>query len=147
MSYYQGNLALDKKKSAPVQKPKLRQQQTTVEQPQRVRARASTLPIGVKLFRLAAVLFTVCVLVFIMWRYTQVYQINLDIRKTNAEINEMKAENSSLKQQIETLQSPERLKEYALNNGFRPPAEGQVSQVESKKSGESSPDKGVASVR
>lgn len=149
MSYYQGNLALDNKKQpAPAPKPKLRQQQTTVEHKRpKQAAQVSTLPTGVKLLRLAAVMFTVCVLVFIMWRYTQVYQMNLDIRKAKADISEMKAENSSLKQQIETMQSPERLKEYAQANGFKPPIEGQVSQVKTKNEGAVSPEQGVASVR
>jgi len=144
MPYYQGNLALDKQHAEPLKKQRPRQQQTVVQEPARTRPAPVTLPIGVKLFRLAAVIFTVCVLVFIMYRYTQIYQMNLDIRNAKAEINEMKAENSSLKQQIETLQSPERLKEYAIANGFKQPVEGQVSQVERKVLGKTPAEQGTA---
>lgn len=145
MQYYQGNLAIDERKTKQVAQP-VHRQQPPVRQP--ATNPAPQLPVGAKLLRLAAVIFAVCVLVFIMWRYTQIYQMNLDIRKINAEINELQAENSSLKQQIEVLQSPDRLKLKAEEYGFRPLDQEQISRVSVlNKAGSGSPDQGVAGLR
>ncbi len=78
-------------------------------------------------------LFTVvlCVIVagVIIWRYAAIYQMNANILKMQSEIREMQAQNSALKQEVEKLQSPDRLKEEAVRLGFNLQDEKQVSLV------------------
>jgi len=127
MQYYQGNLALNPKK--PDRKPDQKPAQQQAVRTQQQAARVPTIPVKTKLMRLATVVFIVCVLVFIMGRYTQIYQYNLDIRNMNKEIAEVQADNSSLKQQAETLKSPERLKAKAEEYGFVPPLQESTMQA------------------
>ena len=67
-------------------------------------------------------LFTVvlCVIVsgVIIWRFAAIYQMNANILKMQGEIREIQAQNSALKQEVEKLQSPDRLKEEAARLGF-----------------------------
>jgi len=127
MIYYQGNLAVDEKhveRAMPKQK-----SQQPVAQRQPAPAPVKPQPgisVGVKLTRLAAVVLVVCVLVFLMGRYTQIYEYNLEIRNVQKESNELLADNSSLRQQAEMLRSPDRLKAKAQEWGFVPPNQDQA---------------------
>ncbi|MDF2652266.1 MAG: cell division initiation protein, partial [Paenibacillus sp.] len=110
-SYIQGNLALDPKRSAPA--PKVKIKETT-----KVVYRNKTLPTQEKMLYLFTVILCVIVAGVIIWRYAAIYQMNANILKMQSEIREMQAQNSALKQEVEKLQSPERIKGEAVRLGF-----------------------------
>ncbi|MCR8641924.1 septum formation initiator family protein [Paenibacillus sp. N1-5-1-14] len=123
MAYYQGNLALDEKKRPQRRKevPKTRTKTTKQQQTypsRKTQPRVSSIPTKVKLTRLACVALIAIVSVLVMWRYTQLYQTSLSIKKTQQQIKALHSEVSTLKQQVETLQSPERLQQKAEELGF-----------------------------
>lgn len=139
-SYIQGNLALDPKRSAPAAKVKIKE--TT-----KVVYRNKTLPTQEKMLYLFTVILCVIVAGVIIWRYAAIYQMNANILKMQSEIREMQAQNSALKQEVEKLQSPERIKGEAVRLGFNLGDEKKVSIVtpEKSKSNTSSKNNKVAS--
>ncbi|MDU0201624.1 MULTISPECIES: cell division protein FtsL [Paenibacillus] len=110
-SYIQGNLALDRKRTVPAAKVKIKE--TT-----KVVYRNKSLPTQEKMLYLFTVLLCVLVAGVIIWRYASIYQMNASILKMQVEIREIQAQNSALKQEVEKLQSPDRLKEEAVRLGF-----------------------------
>ncbi|MBP1961397.1 cell division protein FtsL [Paenibacillus aceris] len=123
-SYIQGNLALDQKRSVPAAKAKVKIKETT-----KVVYRNKSLPAQEKMLYLFTVLLCVIVAGVIIWRYASIYQMNASILKMQGEIREIQAQNSALKQEVEKLQSPDRLKEEAVRLGFNLQDEKQVSLV------------------
>jgi cell division protein FtsL len=59
--------------------------------------------------------------------------MNANILKMQSEIREMQAQNSALKQEVEKLQSPERMKGEAVRLGFNLGDEKKVSLVTPEK--------------
>ncbi|UKS30281.1 cell division protein FtsL [Paenibacillus sp. HWE-109] len=121
-SYIQGNLALDQKRT--VAKPKVKIKETT-----KVVYRNKSLPTQEKMLYLFTVVLCVIVAGVIIWRYAAIYQMNTSILKMQSEIKEIQAQNSALKQEVEKLQSPDRLKGEATRLGFNLQDEKQVSLV------------------
>ncbi|OPH47509.1 cell division protein FtsL [Paenibacillus ferrarius] len=126
-SYIQGNLALDQKRAVPKQKVKIKE--TT-----KVVYRNKSLPTQEKMLYLFTVVLCVIVAGVIIWRYAAIYEMNANILKMQNEIREIQAQNSALKQEVEKLQSPDRLKEEAARLGFNLQDEKQVSLVTPPKS-------------
>jgi cell division protein FtsL len=118
-AYIQGNLAVNKK---PTQK-------VTIKETRKVVYRNKSLPAQEKMLYLFTVVLCVIVAGVIIWRYAQIYQMNADMQKIQNDIRQIQAENSALKQEVEKLQSPERLGKMAKEYGFVPQDEKQVSQV------------------
>ncbi|NQX57659.1 septum formation initiator family protein [Paenibacillus qinlingensis] len=112
MSYIQGNLALD-----PKRKPS-QQQRVKIKETTKVVYRNSSLPAQEKMLYLFTVVLCVIVAGVIIWRFAAIYQMNANILKMQGEIREIQAQNSALKQEVEKLQSPDRLKEEAVRLGF-----------------------------
>ncbi|GGI43339.1 hypothetical protein GCM10008018_01570 [Paenibacillus marchantiophytorum] len=121
-SYIQGNLALDQKRT--VAKPKVKIKEIT-----KVVYRNKSLPTQEKMLYLFTVVLCVIVAGVIIWRYAAIYQMNTSILKMQSEIKEIQAQNSALKQEVEKLQSPDRLKGEATRLGFNLQDEKQVSLV------------------
>ncbi|MDR6551372.1 septum formation initiator family protein [Paenibacillus qinlingensis] len=111
-SYIQGNLALD-----PKRKPNP-QQRVKIKETTKVVYRNSSLPAQEKMLYLFTVVLCVIVAGVIIWRFAAIYQMNANILKMQGEIREIQAQNSALKQVVEKLQSPDRLKEEAVRLGF-----------------------------
>jgi cell division protein FtsL len=111
-SYIQGNLALD-----PKRKPNP-QQRVKIKETTKVVYRNSSLPAQEKMLYLFTVVLCVIVAGVIIWRFAAIYQMNANILKMQGEIREIQAQNSALKQEVEKLQSPDRLKEEAVRLGF-----------------------------
>ncbi|CAH1204567.1 Cell division protein FtsL [Paenibacillus allorhizoplanae] len=111
-SYIQGNLALD-----PKRKPN-QQQRVKIKETTKVVYRNSSLPAQEKMLYLFTVVLCVIVAGVIIWRFAAIYQMNANILKMQGEIREIQAQNSALKQEVEKLQSPDRLKEEAVRLGF-----------------------------
>jgi|GEM_PF-169359 len=123
MAYIQGNLALDPKKSRK-QPPKVKYKETT-----KVVYRAKSLPVREKLLYLFTVLLIVFLAGVVIYRVTAIYQMNTDLLKIQKDIREVQAENSALKQEVEKLQSPDRLKEEAKRLALKPQDDKQVGLV------------------
>jgi cell division protein FtsL len=121
-SYIQGNLALDQKRTVPAAKVKIKE--TT-----KVVYRNKSLPTQEKMLYLFTVLLCVLVAGVIIWRYASIYQMNASILKMQGEIREIQAQNSALKQEVEKLQSPDRMKEEAVRLGFNLDDDKKVSLV------------------
>ncbi|OAS13644.1 septum formation initiator family protein [Paenibacillus oryzisoli] len=111
-SYIQGNLALD-----PKRKPNSGQR-VKIKETTKVVYRNSSLPAQEKMLYLFTVVLCVIVAGVIIWRFAAIYQMNANILKMQGEIREIQAQNSALKQEVEKLQSPDRLKEEAVRLGF-----------------------------
>ncbi|WP_442603764.1 hypothetical protein [Paenibacillus sp. KN14-4R] len=139
MAYYQGNLALDEKKRpqrrkvVPQTQKKTTKQQTYPSRKQQ--PRVSTIPTKVKLTRLACVALIAIVSVLVMWRYTQLYQTSMSIKDTQQKIKALQSEASTLRQQVEILQSPERLQQKALELGFSQSLSKTATDTGNKKTG------------
>jgi cell division protein FtsL len=122
-AYIQGNLAVDKKPTPKV----------TIKETRRVVYRNKSLPVQEKMLYLFTVALCVIVAGVIIWRYAQIYQMNADMLKIQNDIRVIQAENSALKQEVEKLQSPDRLGKMAKEFGFVPQEDKQVSQVTASK--------------
>jgi cell division protein FtsL len=129
-AYIQGNLAL-KQKQKPVQKVKIRE--TT-----KVVYKNKPLQVQEKMLYLFTVVLCVLVAGVIIWRYSQIYQMNAHMLKMQQEIRQIQAENSALKQEVEKLQSTDRLMEEAKKMGFKPYDDKQVNQVAPNKTASAS---------
>jgi cell division protein FtsL len=129
-AYIQGNLALQQKLK-PVQKVKIKE--TT-----KVVYKNKPLPVQEKILYLFTVVLCVLVAGVIIWRYSQIYQMNAHLLKMQQEIRQIQAENSSLKQEVEKLQSTDRLMEEAKKMGFKPYDDKQVNQVAPSKTASAS---------
>ncbi|MFD0692754.1 cell division protein FtsL [Paenibacillus sp. GCM10027628] len=122
-AYIQGSLALDQKQTHK-QLPKVKIKETT-----KVVYRNKSLPVQEKMLYLFTVVLCVIVAGVIIWRYAAIYQMNKEILDIQNKIRVIQAENSALKQEVEKLQSPERLGQEAKRLGLKPQDEKQVSQT------------------
>jgi cell division protein FtsL len=82
-----------------------------------------------KLFVLMLVFVCVVIAVTVLWRYSQIYQMNTDILRVQQEMKQLQLENELLKQEIEKSQSSERLKLEATKLGLVPRNSSQVAQI------------------
>ncbi|NEW05267.1 cell division protein FtsL [Paenibacillus sp. SYP-B3998] len=124
-AYIQGNLALDQKQSQKQKQP----QRVKIKETTKVVYRNKTIPVQEKMLYLFTVVLCVIVAGVIIWRYAAIYQMNKNILVMQNQIREIQAENSALKQEVEKLQSPERMKDVAKRLGLKPQDEKQVSLV------------------
>lgn len=104
-AYIHGNLAVEQK-TAPQQRVKLKETTKIVR-------RTKTLPIQEKLLYLFTVAVCVAVAGVIIFRYAQIYEMNVSIQNIEAQIQKLEAENRSLKHQVDALSDPARLQELA----------------------------------
>lgn len=108
MAYTNGNLALK-----PQRKP-----QPPVEEKKRIVVKRKTLPMQEKLMYLSTIILCVAVAGLIIFRYAQIYDLNLQIKKMNSEHQALSVEMEVLQRQVETLSNPERIKEMAESLGM-----------------------------
>ncbi|WP_168120682.1 cell division protein FtsL [Paenibacillus sp. HB172176] len=110
MAYINGNLALQ-----PKRKP---QEQVTVRETKRLVRKRKSLPVQEKLLYLFTVLMCVIVAGVIIFRYAQIYDMNLQIKKMNTEYGTMNVEIEDLKRQVQQLSDPERIRQMAETQGM-----------------------------
>ena len=111
MAYYtNGNLAM---------KPKRKEQEQVVirETTKRV-IRKKSIPTQEKLLYLFAVVVGAVIATVIIFRYAQIYDINLQIKQMNNEIKAMNIEVENLQREVQTLSNPERIRELAESQGM-----------------------------
>lgn len=110
MAYVNGNLALQ-----PKRKP---EEQHVIREKKRVVVKRKSLPVGEKLLYLFTVLVCAVVAGVIIFRYAQIYDMNLQIKKLNSEYGAIRVEMEDLKRQVEMLSDPERIRQMAESQGM-----------------------------
>ncbi|CAM4509138.1 cell division protein FtsL [Paenibacillus endophyticus] len=118
MAYVNGNLALQPKRK--------QNQQPAIKETKRLVKTRKSLPVQEKLLYLFTVLMCVVVAGVIIFRYAQIYDMNLDIKKLNSEYQTMNVEMEDLKKQVEMLSDPERIRELAESQGMVSATEGGI---------------------
>lgn len=118
MAYVNGNLALQPKRK--------QDQQTVIKETKRLVKTRKSLPVQEKLLYMFTVLMCVVVAGVIIFRYAQIYDMNLQIKKLNSEYQTMNIEMEDLKKQVEMLSDPERIRKLAENQGMVSSLEGGI---------------------
>lgn len=118
MAYVNGNLALQPKRK--------QDQQTVIKETKRVVTTRKSLPGPEKLLYLFTVLMLVVVAGVIIFRFSQDYHMNLEIKQLTNEYRTMNVEMEDLKKQVETLSDPERIRKMAESNGMISSIEGGI---------------------
>jgi cell division protein FtsL len=118
-AYIHGSLAVEQKTG----------QKVTVKETKKVVYRNKSLPVQEKLLYLFTMLVCVVVASLIIWRYAQIYEMNTKILKLETDIQMLQAENSVLKHKVESLSTPDRLRQEAQKLGMVPPEDKQISKV------------------
>lgn len=120
MAYINGNLALQPK-------PKRKQeQQPAIRETKRVVVTRKTIPVQEKLLYMFTVLVCVAVAGVIIFRYAQIYDMNLKIKQLNNSYQTMYVEMEVLKKQVEKLSDPERIRKMAETQGMVSSLEGGI---------------------
>ncbi|OBZ16674.1 cell division protein FtsL [Bacillus sp. FJAT-26390] len=118
MAYVNGNLALQPKRK--------QDQQTVIKETKRLVKTRKSLPVQEKLLYMFTVLMCVVVAGVIIFRYAQIYDMNLDIKKLNSDYQTMNIEMEDLKKQVEMLSDPERIRKLAESQGMVSSLEGGI---------------------
>lgn len=118
MAYVNGNLALQPKRK--------QDQQTVIKETKRLVKTRKSLPVQEKLLYMFTVLMCVVVAGVIIFRYAQIYDMNLQIKKLNSEYQTMNIEMEDLKKQVEMLSDPERIRRLAETQGMVSSLEGGI---------------------
>nr|WP_232242612.1 cell division protein FtsL [Paenibacillus sp. GSMTC-2017] len=102
------------------------QQQQVIKETKRTLVKRKSLPVQEKLLYLFTVLICVVVAGVIIFRYAQIYDMNLQIKKMNTEYNSLNIEMEELKKQVEMLSDPERIRKMAVLQGMVNNLEGGI---------------------
>ncbi|WP_371262785.1 cell division initiation protein [Paenibacillus sp. OV219] len=102
-----GNLALQpKRKTDPKQQPQFRETKKVV-------VRRKSLPVQEKLLYMFTILVCVVVAGVIIFRYAQIYQMELQIKQLTKQHDELVVEMADLKSQYEKLNDPQKWQDFA----------------------------------
>ncbi len=118
MAYVNGNLALQPKRK--------QDQQPVIKETKRLVKTRKSLPVQEKLLYMFTVLMCVVVAGVIIFRYAQIYDMNLEIKQLNTQYQSMNIELEDLKKQVETLSDPERIRKLAETQGMVSALEGGI---------------------
>jgi len=122
MAYINGNLALQPKR-------KPQQEQQKYRETKRVVVRRKSIPVQEKLLYIFTVFIGVIVAGVIIFRYAQIYDMNLEIKQLNNSYQSLTVEMEDLKRQVEVLSEPERIRELAESQGMVSVTEGGITVV------------------
>ena len=117
MAYVNGNLALQPKRKENEQEEVYRETRKTV-------VKRKSLPVGEKLLYLFTVLLCVIVAAVVISRYTQIYDMNMNMKKLNTQYQTLNVEMAELKRQVEMLSDPERIRKMAEVQGMATKLDG-----------------------
>ncbi|MFD0715131.1 cell division protein FtsL [Paenibacillus sp. GCM10027626] len=109
MAYQNGNLAL---------KPKRKPEQQTYRERKTIVVKKKTLPVQEKLLYMFSIIVGVIVAGIIIFRYAQIYEINLEVRKLSKQYDTMAIEMKELEKKVQSLSDPERIKQMAESEGM-----------------------------
>ncbi len=118
MAYVNGNLALQPKRK--------QDQQPVIKETKRLVKTRKSLPVQEKLLYMFTVLMCVVVAGVIIFRYAQIYDMNVEIKQLNSQYQTMNIEMEDLKKQVEMLSDPERIRKLAESQGMVSVLEGGI---------------------
>jgi cell division protein FtsL len=118
LAYVNGNLAMQPKRK--------QDQQPAIKETKRLVKTRKSIPVQEKLLYMFTVLMCVVVAGVIIFRYAQIYDMNLEIKKLNNNYQTMNIEMQDLKKQVEMLSDPERIRELAEKQGMVSSIEGGI---------------------
>lgn len=98
---------------------------------QRVIIRKKTMPVQEKLLYLFTIAICVVVAGTIIWRYAQIYDLNLKMERLSGEIEALKLENKKLSIKVEELRDPGRIRDMATQYGYVSPENDMEIQLNS----------------
>lgn len=110
MAYNYGNLAVAPKR-------KEREEYVIREKKTKV-VRKKPIPVKEKLTYLFVVFLCVTIASLIIYRYTEIYKLNLQAKQINTEMQEMTIEVQQLQREVQTLKEPERIRKFAESQGM-----------------------------
>ncbi|WP_241675059.1 cell division protein FtsL [Paenibacillus luteus] len=113
-----GNLALQPKRK--------QDQQPVIKETKRLVKTRKSLPVQEKLLYMFTVLMCVVVAGVIIFRYAQIYDMNVEIKQLNSQYQTMNIEMEDLKKQVEMLSDPERIRKLAESQGMVSVLEGGI---------------------
>ncbi|WP_317890762.1 cell division protein FtsL [Paenibacillus arenilitoris] len=113
-----GNLALQPKRK--------QDRKTVVKETKRVVKTRRSIPVQEKLLYMFTVLVCVAVAGVIIFRYAQIYDMNLQIKKLTSDYQTMNVEMEDMKKQVEMLSDPERIRKLAESQGMVSMLEGGI---------------------
>ena len=114
------------------------QEKVKLKQPIRIREtkrkvyRNRSIPTQEKLLYLFTVVLCVIVAGTIIWRYSQIYEMNTKIHNIEISIKQIQAENDSLKLKLNKANHPDKLKMDAVTSGLKPTDPDQITLVPAK---------------
>ena len=117
MAYVNGNLALQPKRRE-------NEQEEVYRETRKVVVKRKSLPVGEKLLYLFTVLLCVIVAAVVISRYTQIYDMNMNMKKLNTQYQTLNVEMAELKRQVEMLSDPERIRKMAEVQGMAAKLDG-----------------------
>ncbi|WP_028611231.1 cell division protein FtsL [Paenibacillus harenae] len=132
MAYINGNLALQPKRK--------QNQQTVVKETKKVVVTRKSIPVQEKLLYMFTVLVCVAVAGVIIFRYAQIYDMNVEIKKLNSDYQTMTVEMEDLKKQVEMLSDPERIRRLAESHGMVSSLDGGITVMTGNKETKSASD-------
>lgn len=110
MAYTNGNLAMTPKRK--------KQEEYIIKETRKKIVRKKSLPVQEKLLYLFTVIAAVVIAGVIIFRYAQIYDMNLHIKQLNNEMQTITVEVEQLQRQVQTLNDPERIREIAESQGM-----------------------------
>ena len=122
MAYMHGNLAVQPKKRP--------ERQVQAEERRKTVVRRKQLPVQEKLLYLFTVVLCVVVASVIIFRYAQIYQMNLEIKQMTQRYEELNVQIKELERKVETLSDPNEITEKAIQMGMIYPDHESVISVE-----------------
>ncbi|BBH21229.1 hypothetical protein Back11_25740 [Paenibacillus baekrokdamisoli] len=111
MAYVNGNLALQPKRKPEQQKQAFRETRTVV-------VKRKTLPMQEKLLYMFTILVCVLVAGVIIFRYAQIYQMDLQIKQLTKQQAQMQFDMVELKKQVALKSNPDYIKKAAEGDGY-----------------------------
>jgi cell division protein FtsL len=110
MAYMHGNLAMQPQKRT--------EQKRSTETSTKTAVRRKMIPVQEKLLYLFTVVMCVIVAGVIINRYSQIYQMNLEIKQMTTQYEEMNVQIKELQKKVEMLSDPGTIREKALLEGM-----------------------------
>lgn len=126
MAYINGNLALERRQEEQKQ---TRPAKRPAQPPAAPAPRKNSLPRQDKLLYLFAIVVGVAVALTVLFRYAQIYEMNVQLQNIETQIEKLHAENIQLKRDVMNLQDPSRIQEKAKELGLGLPQDRQVAHV------------------
>ncbi|MFD1955200.1 cell division protein FtsL [Paenibacillus thailandensis] len=113
-----GNLALQPKKK--------NDRQPAYRETRKVVVKKNPIPTREKLLWMLSIAVCVIVAGVIIFRYAQIYHMNLEIKQMKNEYNSISIELKELEKQVETLSNPERIRQMAEAQGMVSTMDGDI---------------------